>query len=66
MPVPLAFAEDSISAVMVAAYAVSAGIAVRMIIFEVSNFFKIEMKKIVTENYKINEGRGLFSLTGAF
>ena len=50
MPVPLAFAEDSISAVMVSAYAVSAGIAVRMIIFDVSNLFKIEMKKIVKRN----------------
>ena len=52
MPVPLAFAEDSISVVIVFAYTVSAGKAVRIIIFEVSNFLEIEMKKIVTVKIK--------------
>jgi len=47
IPVPLAFAEDSISAVIVVAYDISAAVAVLIMILACSNLFEIErMKKI--------------------
>jgi hypothetical protein len=45
IPVPLTLADDSISAVMIEAYFISAACAVRMIISWCSNLYKIEMNK---------------------